>query len=78
MHAGAMRRLLIGLVGLYVLAALLTTVAEKNGLWRRCGCEPECWCKKPGLSLFRWVVPKAKHYLLSPDDKRALAEAQAN
>ena len=73
-----MRRLLIGLVGLYVLAAVLTTAAETSGMWRRCGCEPECWCKKPGLSLFRWVVPKATHHLLSPEDKRALAAAHAN
>ena len=72
-----MRRLLLGLVGLYVLAAVLTTAAEKAGVWRRCGCEPECWCKKPGLSMFRWVTPKAKHHSLSPADKQALAEAEA-
>jgi hypothetical protein len=73
-----MRRLLISLVGLYVLAAVLTTAAEQSGMWKRCGCEPECWCKKPGLSLFRWVVPQARHHRSSPDDKRAVAEAHAN
>ncbi len=24
---------------------------------RECGCRPDCWCKQPGLSLFRWVFP---------------------
>ena len=71
-----MRRLLIAIAGAYVLAALLTRLAEASGAWKRCGCEPNCWCKKPGLSLFRWVVPVSKHHLLSPADKQMLAEAQ--
>jgi hypothetical protein len=69
------KRIVFAVVGLYLLAAIATTAAESSGLWRRCGCEPECWCKKPGLSLFRWVTPKRKHHLLSADDKRMLAEA---
>lgn len=24
-------------------------------------CYPDCWCKKPGLSLFRWVDPSGHH-----------------
>ena len=26
-----------------------------------CSCYPDCWCKKPGLSLFRWVFPRFHH-----------------
>ncbi len=71
-----MRRIIFGLIGLYVLAAFATTAVEKSGMWKQCGCEPECWCKKPGLSLFHWVTPKRKHHLVTPADKRMLAEAQ--
>jgi hypothetical protein len=72
-----MRRVILGLIGLHILAALATTAAEKTGGWRRCGCQSDCWCQKPGLSLFRWVVPKAKHHSVDPAEKQALAEAQA-
>jgi hypothetical protein len=71
-----MKRLLLALVGLYLLAAIVTTLAEASGLGRQCGCEPDCWCKKPGVRLFRWVTPKRKHHLLSAEDKEA-AFAQA-
>jgi hypothetical protein len=67
------KRIVIGVIGLYVLAAITTTLAETAGLGRQCGCEPECWCKRPGLRLFRWVTPKRKHHLLSPADKETLA-----
>jgi hypothetical protein len=23
-----------------------------------CDCYADCWCKKPGLSIFRWVFPR--------------------
>ena len=23
----------------------------------RCGCAADCWCKRPILSTFRWVLP---------------------
>ena len=70
-----MKRILLAVIGLYLLAAIVTTAAEASGLGRRCGCEPDCWCKKPGLSLFRWVTPRRKHHLLSAEDKQALAHA---
>jgi hypothetical protein len=73
-----MKRIILGVIGLYMLAAIVTTLLERSGVWLRCGCEPECWCKRPGLSLFRWVTPKRKHSLLSPADKEMLAEMQAN
>lgn len=31
------------------------------GASRECGCRPECWCKKPGLRHFRWVLPFSLH-----------------
>ena len=45
------------------LAAAVYVGAAARGLAKetrgdlRCTCEPECWCKKPGLRLFRWVFP---------------------
>ena len=24
----------------------------------QCECAPDCWCRRPGLSLFRWVFPR--------------------
>jgi hypothetical protein len=69
------KRVLVGAVGLYLLAAIVTTLRETAGLGRQCGCEPDCWCKRPGLRLFRWVTPKRRHHLLTPEDKQRLAEA---
>lgn len=51
-----MRRLVVALFGLYVGAALLGHARERRG-GLTCECSPECWCKRPGLSLFRWVLP---------------------
>lgn len=41
---------------LYLVAALVGKILEVAGV-ARCGCSPDCWCKKPGLSAFRWVLP---------------------
>ena len=71
-----MKRTLFGVIGFYLLAAIVTTLAEASGLGRQCGCEPDCWCKRPGLRLFRWVTPKITHRLLTPSDKQMLAEAE--
>ena len=74
-----MRRFIFLILRLYLLAAIATRVAEASGLWRQCGCSPDCWCKKPALSLFRWVVP-VKHRSVdaqSEIDLRDLAEAHA-
>lgn len=51
-----MRRLLVRLLGLYVLLAVIGHLAEAMGA-TRCGCSDACWCKRPGLSTFRWVLP---------------------
>ena len=44
-------------VGAYLAVALLGLMRERMGLIA-CGCAADCWCHKPGLSLFRWVFPR--------------------
>lgn len=51
-----MRRAALVLIGAYVLIAVGNRLAEHLGAMR-CGCATDCWCRKPGLSLFRWVFP---------------------
>ena len=74
-----MRRFIFVILRLYLLAAIATKVAEASGLWRQCDCSPDCWCKKPALSLFRWVVPVGHRPIEveSDIDLRDLAEAHA-
>lgn len=55
-----MKRLAIALAIGYVVLALVTRAQEAAGA-RTCACYPGCWCKKPGLSLFRWVFPRFHH-----------------
>jgi hypothetical protein len=52
-----MLRVLQVMVAGYVLLALVTRAKEAAGAYA-CGCDPDCWCKRPGLSLFRWVFPR--------------------
>jgi hypothetical protein len=52
----SVRRAVIVAVSLYVCAALGTRVAEAAGM-RRCECPSSCWCQRPLLSAFRWVLP---------------------
>ena len=77
-YAREVRRFLLLAVALYLLSAVVTRMAEAGGVDRLiCGCEPECWCKRPGLTMFRWVTPRRTHLLLSPADKRLLEESRA-
>jgi hypothetical protein len=74
-YSSPMRRIILRMVGLYVLAGIVTTAAEVTGaLGRTCGCVPDCWCKRPGLNLFRWVTPKKQHHRQSAADKWKLSE----
>jgi hypothetical protein len=70
------RKALLAIIGLYIAAAVLTRAAEAKGVRRfQCGCEPDCWCKRPGPSLFRWATPPRKHHLgMSPAEKAQHAE----
>jgi hypothetical protein len=67
-----MKRFVGLLVAVYVGAALVGLAQERAGL-RRCGCKPDCWCKRPGLSVFRWVFPY-RHRSIDPAAKRMLGE----
>ena len=51
-----------------LLAGLISRGLERAGMYG-CDCYPECWCKRPGLSLFRWVIPRFHHLPLNPEDK---------
>lgn len=51
-----MRRLLLPLLGLYLGLALTGHLREHSGDLR-CACRSDCWCKRRGLALFRWVFP---------------------
>ncbi len=76
LRSPVMRRILLRLLGLYVLAGIVTSAAESTGmLGRTCGCQSGCWCKRPGMSLFRWVTRKRWHHLQSPADKWKPPEA---
>jgi hypothetical protein len=51
-----LKRGLLLLGALYLAAALIGHLQERRGAIR-CECREDCWCKKPGLSLFRWAFP---------------------
>jgi hypothetical protein len=54
------RRILASLVIGYVVLALVYKAREAAGLLR-CDCYDDCWCRRPGLSVFRWVFPRFHH-----------------
>ena len=49
--------LTLRLVALHLLFAVIGRSAERIGAVE-CGCSPDCWCKRPVLSTFRWVFPR--------------------
>lgn len=51
-----MKRAVTWGLGLYLLCALIGRFVEGVGVVR-CGCAADCWCRRPGLSAFRWVFP---------------------
>jgi hypothetical protein len=51
------KKLLLSLVVGYVVLGLIGRAKEAAGL-RTCDCDPDCWCRRPGLSIFRWVFPR--------------------
>jgi hypothetical protein len=73
-----MLRKLLRIVGLYLLLGAGALAAEALGIGGsrlRCGCVETCWCKRPGLALFRWVTPGSWHQIgPSPDEKQVAAE----
>jgi hypothetical protein len=69
------RKGLLVVVGAYVAVAGGTRVAEALGA-RCCGCPEDCWCRRPGVSLFRWVFPW-RHKLLEPETQGEVEHAAA-
>ncbi len=55
-----LKRLLVGVGSTYVLFAVIGRFVEGMGAVE-CGCSADCWCKRPVLSLFRWVFPYGHH-----------------
>lgn len=51
-----MKRVVGRLLALYLLFALIGKVLERLGV-SRCHCSADCWCRRPGLSVFRWAFP---------------------
>lgn len=54
------RRMVAGLLGLYLLFAVIGRFVEHMGAVH-CGCGADCWCHRPVLSTFRWVFPWRHH-----------------
>ena len=71
-----MKRVLVALVGAYLLMAAGHRVAEHLGA-RTCGCDDDCWCHRPGLSLFRWVFPWGHHSRRAAEEKADLDPGRA-
>jgi hypothetical protein len=51
-----LKRGLLLLGALYPSGALIGHLQERRRAIS-CECREDCWCKKPGLSLFRWAFP---------------------
>ncbi|MEP6658611.1 MAG: hypothetical protein ABJD24_01690 [Acidimicrobiales bacterium] len=62
-----MKHILLRGLSLYVLFAIIGRFVEGMGAVE-CGCKPECWCKRPLLSTFRWVFP-FRHQCWTADEK---------
>ncbi|HEY5876396.1 MAG TPA: hypothetical protein VIT64_13895 [Ilumatobacteraceae bacterium] len=65
-----MKRFLVAVLSIYLMAAVIGRLTESQGK-TVCGCASDCWCKKPVLSVFRWVFPY-RHSSLTPGQKATL------
>ena len=63
-----------GVAGVLLLA-VGTRAADALGIGGprlRCGCVETCWCKRPGLTVFRWVTPGRWHHIgLTAEEKQS-------
>jgi hypothetical protein len=70
-----MRRILLGAVAAVLLLAVGTRAADAlgvGGVRLRCGCVETCWCKRPGITVFRWVTPGHWHHIgLTAEEKQS-------
>jgi hypothetical protein len=62
-----MKKLMM-LGGLVLGLAVVNSVIDST---KECGCQPECWCKQPGLRHFRWVLP-LRHNSVSQEWKESM------
>jgi len=63
-YTQAVRRPLRLLILGILLAGSVGLGLERAGVERfQCACLPNCWCKRPGLNLFRWITPGRWHSL---------------
>jgi hypothetical protein len=53
----SLRRFAGRLLALYLLFAVIGRFVERMGAVQ-CDCSADCWCRRPGLSTFRWVFPR--------------------
>jgi hypothetical protein len=58
--AMAPKRVLVAAGSTYLLFAVIGRFVEGMGAVE-CECAADCWCKRPALSLFRWVLPYGHH-----------------
>ena len=65
-----MKRVVVPALSLYLLFAVIGRFVEEMGA-AECGCRPDCWWKRPGLSTFRLVFP-ARHHFWTAEQKNAL------
>src|SRR5215467_2025441 len=75
-----MRRILLGAVAAVLLLAIGTRAADalRVGEVRlRCGCVETCWCKRPGLTFFRWITPGRWHHIGLTAEKKQSRHSQA-
>jgi len=57
------KRVLFAMIGGFLLVAVVIRLLEETGRVYSCDCLPECWCKRPGLTVFRWVTPRSRRRL---------------
>jgi hypothetical protein len=69
-----LKRIILRALAVYALFAIIGRFVERMGA-AQCGCRPDCWCQKPGLSTFRWVFP-FRHHMWTAEEKEALAQAK--
>jgi hypothetical protein len=72
-----MKRIIVRVLSLYLLFAVIGRFVEEMGALE-CGCKSDCWCKRPGLSFFRWVIPPRHHHLWTAEEKEALTSSSAS
>lgn len=56
LRSDVLRRVVGSAAGLYLLFAVIGRFVEAMGA-ARCGCSADCWCHRPVLSVFRWILP---------------------